>query len=100
MVRLLPDQAARLDKWRRERTDGLGRPEAIRRLLEQALPSPPDVGSRRDAAHRASELASKTIEGLTDKSWPASEKARAKRRLVHGPKEFRDIRGDQPRRRK
>jgi hypothetical protein len=90
-----------LDRWRRGQTDGPGRPEAIRRLLEQALPSPSrDRSQRRDAGHQASELAASTIEGLTDKSWPASEKARAKRRLIHGPKEFRDIRADQPRRRK
>jgi len=45
-------------------------------------------------------LAVKTIEALADKSRSASEHACAKRRLIHGPKEFRDIRADQPRRRK
>jgi hypothetical protein len=95
LVRLLPDQADRLDRWRKGLGDSPGRPEAIRRLLEQNLP-----GTRRahghTEAHKASELAAKTIEGLADKSRPPSEHARAKRRLIHGPKEFRDIRGDQP----
>jgi hypothetical protein len=30
-----------LDDWRREQEDMPGRPEAIRRLVEQALDSPP-----------------------------------------------------------
>jgi len=95
LVRLLPDQADRLDRWRKGLADSPGRPEAIRRLLEQNLP-----GARRahghTEAHKASELAAKTIEGLADKSRPPAEHARAKRHLIHGPKEFRDIRGDQP----
>ena len=96
LVRLLPDQAARLDRWRKGLTDSPGRPEAIRRLLEQNLPGTSradHIGSR-----KASELAANTIEGLADKSRPPSEHARAKRRLIHGPKEFRDIRADQPKR--
>ena len=95
MVRLLPDQAARLDRWRKGLADSPGRPEAIRRLLEQGLPG---LSRAPAQARKASELATKTIEGLADKSRPASEHARAKRRLIHGPKEFRDIRADQPKR--
>ena len=94
LVRLLPDQADRLDRWRKGLSDRPGRPEAIRRVLEQALPRLP--AGAQGAAHRASELAAKTIDGLVDKSRPPSEHARAKRRLIHGPNEFREIRGDQP----
>jgi hypothetical protein len=97
MVRLLPDQAARLDTWRKGLADSPGRPEAIRRLLEDNLPSTSRVRVR-GGAHKASELAAETLEGLADKSRPLSEHARAKRRLIHGPKEFRDIRADQPKR--
>src|SRR5262249_27125663 len=95
MVRLLPDQAAKLDSWRKGLADRPGRPEAIRRLLEQNLPGtrPAHTG-----AHKASELAAETIERLADKSRPSAEHARAKRRLIHGPKEFREIRADQPKR--
>lgn len=97
MLRLLPDQATRLDKWRKALADNPGRPEAIRRLLEQSLPGHARSHDH-SAVHKASELAAKTIEGLADKSRPASEHARAKRRLIRGPKEFRDIRADQPKR--
>src|SRR5262245_41001396 len=65
-----------------------------RRLVMEA--QPPAPRQRKDTARRASELAAKTIVGLADKSRPASERARAKRRLIHGPKEFRDVRTDQP----
>ena len=96
LVRLLPDQAARLDKWRKTLVDRPGRPEAIRRLLDEKLPSSRARGH--GEAGKASELATKAIEELVDKSRPASEHARARRRLIHGPKEFRDIRADQPKR--
>ena len=36
-VRLQPNLLAALDKWAAAHNDGLGRPEAIRRLLEVAL---------------------------------------------------------------
>jgi hypothetical protein len=97
MVRLLPEQARRLDEWRGHETDSPGRPEAIRRLVEQALASspanrPPSKGT----ARKASQLAAREIEPLTDKSVPAVEQQRRKRRLIRGPREFRDIRSDQP----
>jgi hypothetical protein len=97
LVRLLPDQAARLDKWRKGLANSPGRPEAIRRLLEQNLPGAARTRGHR-GAHKASELAANAIESLADKSRPAAEHARAKRRLIHGPKEFRDLRADQPKR--
>lgn len=40
MVRLSADQAKAIDDWRRSQTDLPGRPEAIRRLVEQALTAP------------------------------------------------------------
>jgi len=58
MVRLLPEQATSLDDWREKQTDRPGRPEAIRRLIAQALaiaaPSAPaKAGSRRKVAELA-----------------------------------------------
>jgi hypothetical protein len=94
---LLPHQLAALDAWMAKHSPGSTRSEAIRRLLEQNLPSPTRARVR-GGAHRASELAAKTLERLADESRPASEHARAKRRLIHGPKEFREIRADQPKR--
>ena len=99
LVRLLPDQAAKLDKWRKGLPDSPGRPEAIRRLLEENLPMRSRVHGG-GGAHRASELAAKTLETFVDESRPAFEHQRAKRRLIHGPKEFRDIRADQPKRKR
>jgi hypothetical protein len=97
VVRLGPDQAVRLDRWRKGLTGSPARPEAMRRLIEQVLPGSPHYGHQsRETANKGSELAANTIEGLTDKSRPHTERARAKRRLIHGPKEFRDIRADQP----
>ena len=85
-----------LDRWCSKQSDKPSRAEAIRRLVMEA--QPPAARQRKETARRASELAAETIEGLADKSRPVSEHARAKRRLIHGPKEFRDIRADQPKR--
>jgi hypothetical protein len=95
MVRLLPDQAERLDVWRRDLTDRAGRPEAIRRLVEQAIPAQPLEGRAKRARVDASKLAMREIEPLIDKSEPAEIQERRKRRLIHGPKEFRGVRKDQ-----
>jgi hypothetical protein len=48
--------------------------------------------SRLDAAPRAAEMAASTIDHIRDKAAPAEEQQRRKRRLIRGPKEFRDIR--------
>jgi hypothetical protein len=82
-----------LDGWRSRQPDDPSRAEAIRRLVMEA--APPVSRHRKGAGSKASELAAKTIEGLTAKQT-APERARAKRRLIHGPREFREIRGDQP----
>jgi hypothetical protein len=39
-VRLQTDPLSKLDEWRRHQGDLPGRPEAIRRLIEQALSAP------------------------------------------------------------
>jgi hypothetical protein len=82
-----------LDRWRSKQPDGPSRAEAIRRLVMDASPSAPR--HRKRPAAKAAELAAETIEGLTAKH-SVPERARAKRRLIRGPREFRDIRGDQP----
>jgi hypothetical protein len=38
-LRLYPDLEQRLDAWAKQQPDKPGRPEAIRRILEEALPS-------------------------------------------------------------
>jgi hypothetical protein len=97
MVRLLPEQATSLDDWRKKQIDRPGRPEAIRRLIDRALaaaaPSAPaKAGSRRKAA----DLAGQAIDSLGDQTATVEERAHRKRRLIKGPREFRDVRGDQP----
>ena len=53
-----------------------------------ASSSPP----RSDAAPRAAEMASSTIDDIRDQTVPAEEQQRRKRRLIRGPKEFREMR--------
>jgi len=96
-LRLYPDLERRLDEWAKRQTDKPGRPEAIRRLVEQALAGkgvarPPS----KEGAHKASKMAARELEPLGDKTMPPEERDRRKRALIKGPKEFRDIRGDQP----
>jgi hypothetical protein len=99
MVRFLPEQAMRLDKWRGAQADHPGRPEAIRRLVERALSSGGKGRAPRQAtAEKAAELADRTLEKVTDKSQPAEEQKTRKRKLIGGPSEFREIRRDQPKR--
>lgn len=100
MVRLLPLQGKRLDQWRNAQTDKPGRPEAIRRLVEQALPSASSAApSRTSTAEKAAKFAAEAIEKVTDKSQPSKEQNTRKRRLIGGPREFRDMRRDQAKRR-
>ena len=87
LVRLLPDQAARLDKWRKALADSPGRPEAIRRLLDENLSSPSRAHGHGEA-HKASEFAAKAIEGLVDKSRSASETRAPSDALFTGQKSF------------
>jgi hypothetical protein len=66
-------------------------------LLEQALPTaappaPVKAGRRRKAA----ELAGRAIDALGDQSATVEERAHRKRHLIKGPREFRDVRCDQP----
>jgi hypothetical protein len=42
------------------------------------------------------DLAGHIVERIVDKSMPTEEQERRKRALIKGPKEFRDIREDQP----
>jgi hypothetical protein len=67
-------------------------PEAIRRLIEQALSS-----SSRKTGHKksqkASDLADRAAERIVDKSMPPEEQERRKRALIKGPREFRNSRG-------
>ena len=81
-----------IDTWRKRQEDQPSRGNAIRRLVQLALAT----RTTKRKAQKASELATRTVERIVDKSMPAEEQERRKRALIKGPKEFRDIREDQP----
>jgi hypothetical protein len=96
-TRFPPGDLKRLDAWIARQIDKPSRPEAIRRLVEQALGAPAGpvkAGSRRKAA----ELAGRAIDTLGDQTATVEERTHRKHRLIKGPREFRDVRGDQPKR--
>jgi hypothetical protein len=96
-VRMPPTELANLDGWIARQAPAPSRPEAIRRLVDRALagkgvPRRPNKEARRKAA----QMAAREIDQLGDHSATGAERETRKRRLVSGPKEFRDLRGDQP----
>ena len=104
-VRMSTGILGTIDDWRRKQEDLPGRPEAIRRLLELALAktstkrgtepdSPHRAGIRAKEAADASEMASHELDRLGDPSATDDERLLRKRRLMKGPKEFRDIRNN------
>jgi hypothetical protein len=92
---LSPDHA-RVDRWAASQKDDPSRPEAIRRLVELGLASTERVGARTSKAAKASEMASQEIDRLGDPLATDEEQQLRKRRLIRGPKEFRDIRRNRP----
>jgi len=54
------------------------------------------TASRSKAVSKASELAGHQIDRMGDESATEEQRAARKRRLIKGPKEFREIRGDRP----
>jgi hypothetical protein len=93
----LPEQIAAVDIWISRQGPTLTRPEAIRRLVELGLAgSSPAAPRGTGAITKASNMAAREIDRMTDKSASAAERAARKRRLIKGPKEFRDMRSDLP----
>ena len=83
-----------VDAWSARQSDEPGRSEAIRRLVELGLASAQRTGARTNKATKASELAGQEIDRLGDPSATDEERQLRKRRLLKGPKEFRDIRSN------
>jgi hypothetical protein len=96
LVRLHAQQLAGLDGWLKTQDGKPSRPEGIRRLVEMALGGTGRKAPNKASAAKAENLAANKLDDLADKSLPADAQERAKRRLLEGPKEFRDIRGDRP----
>jgi len=80
-----------IKRWANSR--GLSRAEAIRRLVEQGLTGTQEMPRLSlKAASKAAELAAQQIDQLSDPSATDEERQTRKRRLLKGPKEFRNIR--------
>jgi hypothetical protein len=102
---LEPIPLAQVDRWSASQKDNPSRPEAIRRLLDLALAktstkrrAEPDsshrAGMRAKKAADASQMASLELDRIGDPSATDEERQLRKRRLMKGPKEFRDIRNN------
>jgi hypothetical protein len=59
-------------------------------------PSVYSAGGRTKKAAKALEMAGQEIDRLSDPSATDEERQRRKRRLLKGPKEFRDVRDNRP----
>jgi hypothetical protein len=82
-----------VDSWRRKQEDRPSRAEAIRRLVEAALVGAAASSQRSKGNRRkATDMAAREIDRLGDQSVTGEERASRKRRLLSGPKEFRDMR--------
>jgi hypothetical protein len=55
-------------------------------------PTPGFIVDGKGAKRKAAEMASREIDRLGDQTATREERARRKRRLIKGPREFRDIR--------
>jgi hypothetical protein len=95
-LRIEPKKLDAIDRWRGVQSDDPGRPEAIRRLVEQALAVAPLGSVKAGSRRKAADMAGRTIDQLADQAVTDEERARRKRRLIKGPHEFRDVRSDQP----
>ena len=85
-----------IDGWRERRDDKPTRPAAIIQLAERGLAVTPRGRVSAKAALKAADLAANEIDRMTDQSASVEEQATRKRRLLKGPREFRDIRADHP----
>lgn len=85
-----------IDEWAK-RNDVSGRSEAMRRLLELGLTSTPTARHLgKGAKRKAAEMAGQELDRLGNQTLTDEERTRRKRRLIRGPREFRDVRTDQP----
>src|SRR6516162_3038780 len=95
-LRLQAGLLARIDRWAASQEDDPSRPEAIRRLVELGLALAQPARVRTKKAAQAAEMASQEIDRLGDPSATDEERQLRKRRLIRGPREFRDLRRNRP----
>ena len=100
-LRLPNDLVDQIDEWGAER--GMTRSASLRRWIENGVTErwkPPKLNamvvkptSRQNTSTGAA-MAAETIDRHTDQSAAPEEQASRKRKLLKGPKEFREIRKD------
>jgi Arc/MetJ-type ribon-helix-helix transcriptional regulator len=96
-VRLPPQMISNLDQLAKQ--NNLSRSEAIRSLIERAFTTAvPSGHAKAESRRKAADLAGRAIDALGDQTATVEERAHRKHRLIKGPREFRDVRGDQPKR--
>jgi hypothetical protein len=95
-IRLSPELRAGVDRWAAHQTGKPSRSEAIRQLIQHGLTSAKPGIRAKKAASKASEMAGRELDLLGDQSASGEERERRKRRLMKGPTEFREMRGDLP----
>jgi metal-responsive CopG/Arc/MetJ family transcriptional regulator len=85
-----------LDKWSRKQRDLPSRTVAIRLLVERGLAGSTTIARQKGGGRKAAEMASREIDRLGDQTVTNAERTRRKRRLIKGPREFRDLRAGLP----
>jgi hypothetical protein len=88
-----------LDEWRRRQRNLPSREVAIRLLVERGLADSTTTTARqlrKGGRRKAAEMAGREIDRLGDQSVTNEERTRRKRRLIKGPREFRDVRANRP----
>jgi hypothetical protein len=92
-IRLSSELRENVDAWAARQIDKPGRSEAILRLVKFGLESTHRrESSRTKRAAKASAMAAQEIDRLGDPLVTDEERRLRQRRLIKGPKEFRDIR--------
>jgi hypothetical protein len=91
-VRLPPELKSKVGAWANRQKDKPSLSKAIRQLLEKALAGTIAPRQRSQGARKATDMAAREIDRLGDQSATGEERASRKRRLLSGPKEFRDMR--------
>jgi hypothetical protein len=98
-VHLRTSALTALDEWRRRQRNLPSREVAIRLLVERGLADSTTGAARqlrRGGKRKAAEMASREIDRLGDQSVTNKERTRRKRRLIKGPREFRNVRANRP----
>jgi hypothetical protein len=99
-IRLPEAVLASVEHWAMSQKDQPPRSQAIRRLVELGLTVQAAKGraTTKGQKLRASEMAGKAIDKMTDTTAAPDDQATRKRRRLKGPEEFRAVRVDRPNR--